>query len=208
VADRAVVSLDLRHAWTELLPGQAALGAELLARWSEPHRRYHDTSHLAAALESLAELGGAARVERLAIWFHDAVHTGRPGADECDSAELARTRLSSAGLHPHDTAEVARLVLVTVHHSPTPGDPAGARVSDADLAVLGSDPIAYAASVAALRAEATGTPEDVWRETRLNRLAELLTTEPLFHTATGRHRWLVRARANLLAEQQELLDAT
>ncbi len=202
------MSFDLQRAWTELLPGRPDLGAELLARWSEPHRRYHDTSHLVAALDALSELGGAARTERLAIWFHDAVHAGRPGEDERDSAQLARMRLSGAGLHPDDTAEVARLVLVTVHHSPSPDDPAGARVSDADLAVLGSDPIAYAASVAALRAEAAGTPQDAWREMRLARLAELLTTEPLFHTAAGRHRWLVRARANLFAEQQELLDAT
>ena len=202
------MSVDLQDAWTELLPGQPALGAELLARWSEPHRRYHDATHLATALDALTELGGTARVERLAIWFHDAIHSGRPGVDETASARLAGDRLLVAGLARHEVSEVCRLVMVTVHHSPTPDDPAGARVSDADLAVLGSDATAYAASVAALRAEATGTPEDVWRETRLARLAELLTSEPLFHTATGRHRWLFRARTNLLAEQQELLDAT
>lgn len=202
------MSLDLGRSWAELLPGQDALGAELLARWSEPHRRYHDTSHLAGALEALAQVGGVARPERLAIWFHDAVHTGRPGADERASAALAGERLLHAGLPRHEVAEVSRLVLVTVHHSPAPHDAPGARVSDADLAVLGSAPDAYAASVAALRAEAPAVPEAVWHDARLARLAELLAAEPLFHTTTGRHRWLARARANLVAEQQELLDAT
>ncbi|MCB0911928.1 MAG: metal-dependent phosphohydrolase [Propionibacteriaceae bacterium] len=202
------MSTGLDRAWAELLPGQDALGAELLARWREPHRHYHDTSHLAAALGALADVGGVARTERLAIWFHDAVFTGAHGDDERASAALAGDRLLEAGLPRHEVAEVSRLVLVTVHHSPAPEDAPGARVSDADLAVLGSARDAYAASVSALRAEAVAMPEPAWREARLARLAELLAAEPLFHTTTGQRRWLTRARANLVAEQQELLDAT
>jgi predicted metal-dependent HD superfamily phosphohydrolase len=199
------VTDELGRAWARLLPGQDALGAELLARWSEPHRRYHDLSHLQASLEALTELGGTGRVERLAIWFHDAIHTGQPGRDERDSAELARERLGAAGLPLADVAEVARLVLVTIEHSPPPDDAPGARVSDADLAILGAEPERYAASVAGLRAEAGAVPNELWRVTRSARLAELLAAEPLFHTTTGRHRWLARARANLAAERRALL---
>ncbi|MFT4110786.1 MAG: hypothetical protein QM633_14395, partial [Propionicimonas sp.] len=74
-----------------------------------------------------------------------------------------------------------------------------------DLAVLGADPAAYAASVAALRAESPLVPGARWRDARLARLAELLAG-PLFHTATGRRLWSARATANLLAEQRRLLD--
>ena len=198
---------DLAAVWAELLPGRSSLGAELLERWSEPHRHYHDTSHLRAALVALDELGGAARAERLAIWFHDAIHTGRPGRDERESAALAVLRLTDGGLAQGEVAEVSRLVLVTIDHSPAADDEAGARVSDADLAILGAAPERYRASVAALRAEA-GTDADSWRAARLARLVALLAAEPLFHTATGRHRWLAIARANLAAEQQALLAAT
>ncbi|MFT4108870.1 metal-dependent phosphohydrolase, partial [Propionicimonas sp.] len=157
----------LAREWASLLPGTDELGTDLLRRWSEPHRHYHDTGHLAAALTALGELGGAARAERLAIWFHDAVHTGTTGPDEDASADLAARSLAAAGLPAIEVAEVCRLVLVTVHHSPAPGDDAGARVSDADLAVLGADPAAYAASVAALRAESPLVPGARWRDARL-----------------------------------------
>ncbi|WP_237105307.1 metal-dependent phosphohydrolase [Nonomuraea sp. MG754425] len=46
-------------------PAALALGAELIARWSEPHRRYHTRAHLAAVLTAIdrltspaGELGG------------------------------------------------------------------------------------------------------------------------------------------------------
>jgi predicted metal-dependent HD superfamily phosphohydrolase len=191
-----------------LLPGHEELGAELIARWSEPHRCYHDTSHLSAALDALVEVGGTARSERLAIWFHDAVHTGHAGRDEHDSAELAARLLSPTGLDGAEIAEVSRLVLVTIDHSPAAHDEAGARVSDADLAILAAEPGRYLASVAALRAErGPGSVLD-WRAARLQRVAELLAAEPLFHTPIARQRWLARAKANLAAEQQSLLALT
>ncbi len=199
---------SLAHRWAALLPGHDALGAELLERWSEPHRRYHDTSHLSHALDALVEVGGTARPERLAIWFHDAVHTGTPGRDEHDSAALASDRLAGTALDAGEIDEVCRLVLVTIEHSPAAGDAAGARVSDADLAILAADPARYLASVDALRSELGSVADADWREARLARLAELLAAESLFHTPTGRHQWLARARTNLAAEQRALLVPT
>lgn len=201
------MTTDLRRRWDLLLPGQDALGAELLSRWSEPHRHYHDRGHLAEALSALARLGSTSRPEGLALWFHDAIHTGTPGADEVASAELAASRLPEIGLSPFEIDEVVRLVLVTVHHSPDAGDLAGARVSDADLAVLGSDAARYRASVAALRAESAGLPDAEWRTLRLTRVAHLLATEPLFHTTVGRGLWQDAAAANLTAEYEILRRA-
>lgn len=194
----------LLSGWADLLPDRPGLGEELLARWSEPHRHYHDAGHLSAALSAHADVGGTARPERLALWFHDAVFTGVPVEDEHASAELARRRLGDV-LPGEEVAEVARLVLVTIEHHPAVGDHAGARVSDADLAVLGAEPDRYTASVRALRAEAVATPDLRWREQRLARVDHLLRAEPLFHTEPGRRRWLAAARANLAAERLALL---
>ncbi|MGC3993458.1 MAG: metal-dependent phosphohydrolase [Propionicimonas sp.] len=199
------MTTTLGREWARLLPGTDAFGADLLRRWAEPHRRYHDTGHLAAALDALSGVGGTARPERLAIWFHDAVHTGTTGPDEEASATLAAHSLAGCGLPATEVAEVCRLVLVTVHHSPGSGDAAGARVSDADLAVLGADPATYAASVAALRAESPLATDAQWRAARLDRLAELLARDRLFHSPAGRRRWSVQATANLVAEQRRLL---
>ena len=196
------MTAELRRQWSLLLPGQSLLGDELLERWSEPHRSYHDLGHLAETLAAIARLGAAGRAEHLALWFHDAVHTGSPGADEQASARLAQTRLSAAGLDATECRDVARLVLVTIDHRPQPDDHAGARVSDADLAVLGSDERRYAESVAALRAEAPGLSDADWRALRLARVSRLLATEQLFHTPTGRDLWRRQAMANLAAERE------
>lgn len=196
---------DLRREWARLLPGVPAVGEELLARWSEPHRRYHDLGHLAETLSAVVRLGVSGPAERLALWFHDAVHQGDPGRDERRSAELADARLTASGVERGLTAEVVRLVLVTAHHRPAPGDTAGARVSDADLAVLGADSARYAASVVALRAEVGGrlTEAEWWAARRL-RVTELLAADPLFHTAAGSTLWHRPAVANLTAELAEL----
>ncbi len=203
VADRAVVSVTLRQRWESLLPGRDQLGAELLARWSEPHRHYHDLAHLSDALAALDRLGPASRSEEIALWFHDAVHTSSPGHDEQLSAALAARELPAVGVEAAEVAEVVRLVLVTVNHSPAPGDAAGARVSDADLAILGADPVRYRASVQALRAESAAMDEASWQASRRAALAAFAATQPLFHTALGKSWWEGLARANLAAEGED-----
>ena len=86
--------------WSALLPGvpgAQAVGEELLTRWHQPHRAYHGPGHLTHVLDSLAVLEAdapAPRAVHLALWFHDAVHDGRAGADEEASAALAETLLT------------------------------------------------------------------------------------------------------------------
>jgi predicted metal-dependent HD superfamily phosphohydrolase len=198
-----VVIDSLRQRWESLLPGREHLGAELLTRWSEPHRHYHDLAHLSDALVALDLLGPASRSEEIALWFHDAVHTSSPGHDEQLSAALAAQELPAVGVGAAEVAEVIRLVLVTIDHRPQPGDAPGARVSDADLAILGAEPHRYRASVRALRAEAAGMDEAMWRASRRAALAAFAATRPLFHTAVGNSWWEGPARANLAAEGED-----
>jgi len=194
------VRSTLRSAWAELLPGLPALGERLLECWSAPDRHYHDRQHLTECLQALDVLGSTARAEALAIWFHDAVHTNAPGADERASAAFAVTELSAAGLPAAEIAEVSRLVLATVEHDPAPGDDPGARVCDADLAILGASPVRYRASVAALRAEFAQLDDADWRSARLTRIAELRRVPQLFCTAEGRAFWARKAEINLAQE--------
>jgi predicted metal-dependent HD superfamily phosphohydrolase len=204
-----VVSDQLLRRWDAVLPGQRDLGSDLIARWSEPHRHYHDLRHLFDTLVALDVLGPAGPLEELALWFHDAVHTNTAGVDEHRSADLAARLLPAAGVDAAATAEVVRLVLVTVDHRPAAGDLPGARVSDADLAILAAEPARYRASVQALRAELAPTDEQAWRASRLASIAAFATMQPLFHTRWGEAEWEGPARANLaaeLADHQEVRD--
>jgi predicted metal-dependent HD superfamily phosphohydrolase len=193
---------DLIARWRRVADDDAT-GHDLLRRWSEPHRRYHDVRHLTAVLDAVDALAGEAddaRAVRLAAWFHDAVYTGRPCADERDSAVLADSASRAAGLGDALVAEVVRLVELTEGHDPAPGDRNGAVLCDADLAVLGGDPAEYAGYAAAVREEYSHVPEEEFRRGRTAVLEGLLARRPLFSTATARDRWEERARHNLETE--------
>ena len=134
------------------------------------------------------------------------MNPGTPNGDEQASAELAEHRLAAAGLPRVEVHEVARLVLITAHHSPASADLAGTRVSDADLAILAGEPARYRSSVAALRAESPHLADRLWLTSRQAVLTALLGRPHLFHTGFGRLHWEQAARDNLSTELAELVS--
>ncbi|MDO4919305.1 DUF4031 domain-containing protein [Kocuria sp.] len=196
----------LTDRWERHFPWDPETGHDLVARWSEPHRVYHGPAHLLHVLESLDRLTDARARPHLvlAAWFHDAVHEGRAGQDERDSAELARAALGSAAW-PEGTGErVAELVLVTAEHSPDPGDREACLLVDADLSVLGGPPEDYERYRQAVRREYASVPEDEFRAARTDVLSALLTKPSLFHDPQAVRLWEERARRNLAREIERL----
>lgn len=192
-----------------LPPSEAgdALRDELLAAWGSPDRGYHDRRHLTEVLDRLDELAIAGapfpRVPvLLAAWFHDGVYDGAHDAEE-RSAQWAERALP--GLVPDDVvAETARLVRLTADHRPQPGDAAGEALTDADLAILASDPDRYADYVAGVRREYAHVPDEAFAAGRAEVLRSLLAKPTLFHTAAARRHWEPAARANASAELARL----
>ncbi len=199
---------DLVNAWAALLarhtaePDAAAVGDDLLASWSEPHRRYHATTHLRDILEhvdELADYADDADAVRLAAWYHDAVYQGLPD-DEERSACRAEQDLSRLGLAPDLVDEVARLVRMTTSHNPKPGDRNGEVLSDADLAPLAIERENYVLNTAAIRAEYAHVPEEAFRKGRLRVVKQFLDGPGVFRTETARRLWEANAQENLRAE--------
>ncbi|MFE7094939.1 HD domain-containing protein [Streptomyces erythrochromogenes] len=175
----------------------------LLAAWAEPQRRYHTTAHLAdvlARIDVLAPHAADPAAVRLAAWFHDAVYRPDRSENEERSASLAERALPELGIDAARTAEVARLVRLTVTHDPAPGDTDGEVLCDADLAVLAGTPQAYAAYAAAVRDEYGFVPDEAFRTGRAAVLRQLLELPRLFRTPHGTAHWEAPARTNLAAE--------
>lgn len=196
----------VRAAWDDVLPGADGLRDDLLGRWTEPHRRYHDVRHLAQCLDALRRLAGGDAVARpvaLAAWFHDAVYEGRAGADERASADLAE-RLLPRWVGRREASEVARLVLVTLQHAPEPGDPDAAVLVDADLSVLGQVAGRYHVYLRDVREEYARYTDEEFRQGRLAVVESLLGRDRLFHTRPGRGLWADRAAVNLAEEHARL----
>lgn len=207
---------DLVEAWHTLVSPYrtsgdiGATGRSVLARWAEPHRRYHTLAHLRGVLAGVAELASCATdtdAVRLAAWYHDAVYAGRSD-DEEQSAQLAESDLAALGLAPELVAEVARLIRMTVTHDPAPDDRNGATLSDADLVTLALPPADYVANGEKIRLEFAHVPEGEFRAGRARIVKALLAAPALYRTPLARERWEQAARANLAAELATLTAPT
>jgi predicted metal-dependent HD superfamily phosphohydrolase len=189
--------------WADLVPQWPDGGAEILARYAEPARRYHDVSHLRAVLAAVAALSAEAEdvhAVTLAAWFHDAVYDVRRGDNEEQSALLAEGLLATAGVDTALVREVARLVRLTATHDPVRGDANGAVLCDADLSVLAGDEEAYRAYAYAVRAEYGEVSDEDFRAGRIAVLDRLLALPVLFRTSLGHAQWEAAARRNVSRE--------
>ncbi|QZY51783.1 DUF4031 domain-containing protein [Leucobacter tenebrionis] len=192
------------------------LGENLVTRWNEPHRSYHDERHLEDVLLALDHL--AVRGERvspvtlLAAWFHDAVYTGATGAeaggDEFASAHLATGSLAALGLDPALVRQVGEFIVAT-----TPArevrDPAPplAHLLDADLSIFAASPHRYQQYTEAVRLEYAHVPEPDFASGRSRILSAYLDQPAIYRTGTAQQLWEQRARENVGAEIERLRGA-
>ncbi len=207
---------DLLDRWSlTLAPLQSAhpdlaraAGTDLLARWAEPHRRYHDRRHLGevlAALDELAGVDGAPAAAVLAAYWHDAVYDPEATDNEERSALLAAQVLTGLGVAPELVADVVRLVRVTADHVVDPADRVGVLLCDADLAVLAAPAERYGQYAADVRVEYAHVPDPAFAAGR-SAVLRALVDRPLLY-AGGRPAWEARARANVAAELDRLSAA-
>ncbi|HYI59465.1 MAG TPA: metal-dependent phosphohydrolase [Microlunatus sp.] len=206
--DPSTEVVRLQQIWDETLPAQPEMGARVIARYAEPQRRYHTTEHLAVVQDRITEFATTDHdlfLVRLAGFYHDAIYDipFRELTNEEASARLSRRDLSRAGLEQEDLNEVARLVLLTATHVPGSRDPNGELLCDADLAVLGGSPEAYAGYVAQVSTEYAHLPRLDFVRGRFQILRELAGRD-LFFTPKGRA-LNERARFNLVAECRSLV---
>jgi predicted metal-dependent HD superfamily phosphohydrolase len=195
--------------WNDEFPGRLALGRELVRRYGHITRVYHDLRHLDSVLTHIDLLAGEAkdaRLVRLAAWYHDAVYDVRREDNEAASANLAISTLPVYDFDDDETAEVARLVLLTADHEVGEGDHNGAVLCDADLAVLAGTPEEYAVYRDAVRLEYRHVPDAAFASGRASVLRDLLDLDHVFATEIGRSRWEQTARRNLSLELDELTE--
>lgn len=203
----------LRAEWAQLgsrlevVPARRweALGDELVRRWSESHRSYHDQRHLEDVLLALDHLGtlgeDVAPVTLLAAWFHDAVYEGDMGGDEQASADLAVRSLETVGLRGPIVTDVRDFIVAT-----TPGAQSApvrrslAQLLDADLAIFGAGPSRYADYARSVREEFAHVSESAYRAGRAAILQGYLDRPQIFRLDTSAALWEARGRQNLLNE--------
>jgi predicted metal-dependent HD superfamily phosphohydrolase len=208
----AAHDLELRAFWQRAVAPATGPLERLVARYREPHRRYHTTAHLGWVLRHVDELAsnpvvgpsvGDLGAVIAAAFFHDAIYDPTSSRNEADSAALARAELCALGWVDDRTASVADMIAGTATHRDPPDVDTGV-LYDADLAVLGADPAAYGDYVRGVRAEYSHLDDAAWVVGRRGVLRSFLDRPVIFATVPGRDRWEAVARANLSAELSTL----
>jgi predicted metal-dependent HD superfamily phosphohydrolase len=181
-----------------------AVRDELIARYGEPHRRYHTMVHIQDCLDKLAACEdlnpGEQRLLEVALWFHDAIYDPMRGDNEAESARLAEDRLAALGEPAGFISEVSRLILLTAGHTVEPHDRLGARLVSIDLSILGAAPELYDAYAADIRAEYSHVPEPLYRAGRAQIMSRFVESNVLFPDPVWAAELDETARANLRRE--------
>ena len=200
--DRAQELLERwRAAWRELgAAADEALFAKLVARYTEPHRRYHTMRHLQECFDAfdtaLGEAEHPAEVE-LALWFHDAIYDAKSQDNERRSAEWARASIVDAGLPAEVGERVHAMVMATRHDAAIP-DTRDARILvDVDLSILGARRGRFDEYERQVREEYAWVPESVFARSRRDILERFLARRHIYETARFREALESRARVNL-----------
>jgi len=191
----------------------ARVGDDLLARWTEPARRYHTTTHLVELFGALEELEDAREIDdhqcsvaRLAAWFHDAIYdpTAKPGSNEADSAMLARDTLRQLSFGDEDIDTIDRLIRLTARHDTEAAEPLEAAFHDADLWILSAAQERFDGYCDQVRQEYAHVPDTKYRNARAAILGPLLHRDRIYRTSHALHGWETPARINLGRELTRL----
>jgi predicted metal-dependent HD superfamily phosphohydrolase len=207
--DRRHGTLDQQR-WLELwsrLGAQASgasIFAHLAAAYAEPGRAYHTAEHIRdclAELDLTRNLAQHPDEVEAALWFHDAVYLPGASDNEDQSAELARTGLST-GAVPQEVADRTAALVLATRHAAVPSAPDEQLICDIDLSIFGREPAVFDEFERRIRREYAWVPEAVYRRERSAVLSGFLRRRSIYQTDQFRHRYEVLARANL----KRLLD--
>jgi predicted metal-dependent HD superfamily phosphohydrolase len=182
------------------------LYAELIARYSEPHRHYHTVRHLSECFDRWALLRDFAphpgEVE-VALWFHDVIYDTHRDDNEAKSAKLAEKSAIDLGVRP-DSARCIRSLILCTHHVVEPVGPDEEALVDTDLSILGASPSRFAEYERQVRLEYAWVPEPAYRSRRSALLNAFLTRPHIYATDLFRERYEAQARANLQQSLENL----
>lgn len=186
---------------TNGLPETLLRAAE--AAYGRPPRAYHSWTHVQEVLRHLSTVPRWEHQKEVALAaiFHDAVYEAGRSDNEARSADLAvetiAQRMPADGI---DLAYVRRLIELTARHGKLDDEPLDddtRHFLDADMAILGSAPEAFAAYDAGIAQEYSHIPRLVFNFNRRRFLKKLLDSPRIFLSEFFHERFDAAARTNL-----------
>lgn len=182
---------------------------ELLKRYDEDHRRYHNLDHVRFCLKQkdlAASLMDDPDAGEMSIWYHDVIYEPRARDNEKRSAGFFAWY--TVDLFPDDfVAKVRRLILATEH--PEDVDEGDAcYITDIDLSSFALPWESFQRDNAALRVEQQDLSDASYYAGKKRFLEKLAARKRIFRTDFFHDLYEERARANIRRYLAELPQAT
>ncbi len=175
---------------------------ELEHFYSEKNRHYHTLQHiehLYFLLESEREQIEDWETLTWSIFYHDIIYNPSKSDNEEKSAEKMREVATKLGIFEVIIEKSYRQIIATKKHEMT-GDNDTDLFTDADLAVLGSDWIAYETYAKNIRKEYSIYPDFMYNMGRKKVLKHFLQMENIYKTPFFQEQLEDKARENLAKE--------
>ena len=175
----------------------------LCRSYAEPHRHYHNLSHLTWLFDCLErhadEIDDPARLA-FAVWYHDAVYDPRRQDNEAKSAERAMKELDDLGAGPALRSHVVQLILATRNHAQGGRDYDDDIFLDADIAIVGAPAAEYDAYARQVRAEYSHLDDAAWAKGRSRFLNTVIARDRIFRSGIFEGEYAATARQNIARE--------
>lgn len=172
---------------------------QLIACYSEPHRKYHTLEHLKECFTHLKTLRSAAEHPaeiELALWFHDAIYKTTHKNNEKKCAIWAKDTALSNGISSDVADRIHDLIIVT-KHTIAPKSQDEKIIADIDLGILGASPERFALYEEQVSAEYWWVPRLSYRIMRRNVLMTFLSRKHIYYTNEFQSLYETQARENI-----------
>lgn len=183
---------------------------EIEKNYSGKGRYYHTLIHLEHLLLELLPVR-----EKISDWttlifsiaYHDIVYKSSKSNNEEMSARLAFERLSSISVPSYICEACASQIQATKRHDLSENADTN-YLTDADLSILGANPVDYRNYTSAIRKEYRLYPNFIYKPGRKKVLAHFLEMPSIYKTSYFREKYEESAKENLMAELKDLNGLT
>ena len=182
---------------------------DLIKRYSEEHRAYHNLNHIFQCYRELYKnytyalwLAEDPELLQLALWYHDAIYDTHAKDNEMQSSKLATDSLGSI-LGTDKTTKLQNLIMATKHTS-LPVTLDEKILVDVDLSILGQEPDLFDKYETQIREEYHWVPDDIFKSKRQEILQNFLD-RPQIYLSEAFLRLEIMARSNLTRSLAKLI---
>lgn len=182
------------------------LWLEIFTRYSEPKRHYHTITHLENIINDLNEVKGYIEdwdTTLFAVFYHDIIYKASSSTNEADSAKLAMQKLSEIGYPSEKIAKCSNMILATKTHERSEDNDTN-YLTDADLAILGSNQYDYQKYSESIREEYSIYPDFMYNSGRKKALQHFLQMESIYKTDYFQKKYEKLAKVNVNNELEDL----